>query len=273
MHRWFLLSSILLLAGCGGFFKVPQAEYRQKVQTLGVVPLLVDGDSVVTHPEREAVVELLRRHSLDRHLRLIDLLKEQKGYFDVRPVEGNPRELFRSLVESDELRGAGKDVNRHYDFNSRAAFDLAQQNVVDALLVIILHGEERHARRWDRRHLAYLEAPYNEILATAAVVIPSGEVVWEYPGAADGAFLFLQYPDFDEAFYNRSDEVKIKYISLAGLDRTLGESDRSLFGRTTFPARYRELFESVAAALKPGLLNPFKSPATAQANASPAGAR
>jgi len=128
----------------------------------------------------------------------------------------------------------------------------------------------RPTKRWDRRHLAYLEAPYNEIMATAAVVMPSGEVVWEYPGASDGPFLFLQYPDFDEAFYNRSEEVKIKYISLAGLDRTMGESERSLFGRTTFPARYLELFESVSAALKPGLLNPFRSSPPAPSAIAPA---
>lgn len=268
MHRWFLLFTILLMAGCAGSFKVPEAEYRQRVQTLGVLPLLVDGNSAITHPDREAVVELLRRHSLDRHPRLIDILKEQKGYFDVRPVEGNPRELFRSLVKSDALRGTGADIRRRYDFNSRVASDLAEQNVVDALLVIVLHGEVRPAKRWDRRRLAYLEAPYNEILATAAVVMSSGEVVWEYPVAADGAFLYLQYPDFDEAFYNKSDEVRIKYISLAGLDRTLGESDRSLFGRRVFPVKYRELFESVAAALKPRLLNPFKAPPTASDNVS-----
>jgi hypothetical protein len=268
MHRWFLLFPILLIAGCAGFFKVPQTEYRQKVQTLGVLPLLVDGNSVITHPDREAVMELLRRHSLNTHLRLIDILKEQKGYFDVRPVEGNPRELFRSLVISDALRGTGADIYRHYGFNSRIASELTEENVVDALLVIILHGEVRPAKRWDRRHLAYLEAPYNEILTTAAVVMPSGEVVWEYPVAADGAFLYLQYPDFDEAFYNKSDEVRIKYISLAGLDRTLGESDRSLFGRRVFPVKYRELFESVAAALKPRLLNPFKAPPTASDSAS-----
>jgi hypothetical protein len=269
MHRWFLLFPILLIAGCAGFFKVPQTEYRQKVQTLGVLPLLVDGNSVITHPDREAVMELLRRHSLNTHLRLIDILKEQKGYFDVRPVEGNPRELFRSLVISDALRGTGADIYRHYGFNSRIASELTEENVVDALLVIILHGEVRPAKRWDRRHLAYLEAPYNEILTTAAVVMPSGEVVWEYPGVTDGAFLFLQYPDFDEAFYNRSDEVRIRYISLAGLDRTLGEADRSLLGRRTLPGRYRELFESLAAALKPGLLNPFKEPPTAPADVSP----
>lgn len=261
MQRWFLLFPILLLAGCGGFFKVPQSEYRQKVQTLGVLPLLVDGSSVITHPDREAVVELLRRQSMDKHPLLIELLKEQKGYFDIRPVKGDPRELFRTLVKSDSLRGEGANVYRYYDFNPKTAADLAERNVVDALLVIILHGEVRSAKRWDRRHLAYLEAPYNEILATAAVLMPSGDVVWEYPGAADGAFLFLQYPDFDEAFYNKSDSVKIKYISYAGLERTLEEPDRSLFGRTTFPSRYLELFESVAAALKPRLLNPFKADA------------
>lgn len=262
MHRWILLFLILLLAGCGGSFKVPQAEYRERVQTLGVLPLMVDGNSVITHPDKGAVFDLLRRHSRDKHGRLIDLLKEQRGYFDIRPVEGDPREFFRLLVKSDALRGEGADVHRHYEFTPGAAAELAERNVVDALLVVILHGEVHPAKRWDRRHLVYLEAPYNEIMATAAVVMPSGEVVWEYPAAGGGAFLYLQYPDFDEAYYNRSDTVNIKYISLVGIDRTLGESDRSLFDRSTYPTRYRELFGSIASSLKPRLLNPFRPSAT-----------
>lgn len=258
MSRWFLLLPTLLLVGCGGFFKVPSAEYRQRVQTLGVLPLLVDGDSAITHPDREAVVDLLRRQSVYKEDRLIEILKEQKSYFDVRPVAGEPRAIFRDLVKASALRGEGKDRYRSYGFNARVVAEMAERNVVDALLVVVLHGEVLPAKRWDRLHLSYLEAPYNEIRVTAAVVMPSGEVVWEYPGESDAAFLFLQYPDFDKAYYNKTEEVDIEYITAAGLERTLAEADRGILGRTTFSSHYRRLFEAIASALKPGLLNPFK---------------
>jgi hypothetical protein len=258
MARWFLLLLALLLVGCGGFFKVPRAEYRQRVQTLGVLPLLVDGGSAITHPDREAVVDLLRRHGVYKEDRLIEILKEQKSYFDVRPLAGDPRSLFRELVAASALRGQGRALYRSYDFNAREVAELAERNVVDALLVVVLHGEALPSKRWDRLHLSYLEAPYNEIRVTAAVVTPSGEVVWEYPGESDAPFLFLQFPDFDEAYYNKTEEVNIKYISVAGLERTLSEPDRGVLGRTTFSSHYRRLFEAIASALKPGLLNPFK---------------
>jgi len=250
----------LLLVGCSsGFFKIPKEEYRQTVRTLGVLPLLVDADSTITHPEREVVVDILRRTSSGREGRLSELIRENKAYFDVRSVAGDPRQLYAEVVKGSSLRGEGESLYRHYDFADASVASLAQRNVVDALLIVILNGVERQDKRWDRRHLSYLQADFNDIVATAAVVLPSGEIIWEYPGTSDEEFLALQYPDFDEAFYNTTDQVRVKYITSAGLERTLEEQESGMFGKSEFSRRYLRLFTVIAAELKPGLQNPFKA--------------
>lgn len=254
-----VLLGVLLLAGCSsGFFKIPKEEYRQTVHTLGVLPLLVDAGSTITHPEREAVVDILRRTSAGREGRLSERIGENKAYFDVRPVAGDPRQLYAEVVKGSSLRGEGESLYRHYDFADASVAALTQRNVVDALLIVILHGVERQDKRWDRRHLSYLQADFNDVVATAAVVLPSGEIIWEYPGTGDEAFLALQYPDFDEAYYNSTDQVRVKYITLAGLERTLEEQERGVFGKGDFSRHYLKLFSAIAAELKPGLQNPFK---------------
>ncbi|HXV21575.1 MAG TPA: hypothetical protein VD811_11385 [Desulfuromonadales bacterium] len=255
-----MVLSVLLLAGCSsGFFKIPREEYRQTVRTLGVLPLLVDADSTITHPEREAVVDILRRTSAGREGKLSELLRENKTYFDVRPVAGDPRQLYAEVVKGSSLRGEGEGLYRHYDFAEASVAALAQRHVVDALLIVILNGVERQDKRWDRLHLNYLQSNFNDIVATAAVVLPSGEVIWEYPGTGADKFLALQYPDFDEAYYNSTDQVRVKYITAAGLERTLEEVERGVFGKGEFSRRYLRQFSLIAAELKPGLQNPFKA--------------
>jgi hypothetical protein len=247
-----IVLSVLLLTACAsGLFKIPKEEYRQTVRTLGVLPLLVDADSTITHPEREAVVSLMRRTSSGGEGHLIDLLREKKAYFDVRPVAGESRQLYAEVVKGSSLRGEGENLYRHYALNDRSVAALAQQNAVDALLIVILNGVEHPAKRWDRRHLSYLQADFNDIVATAAVVLPSGEIIWEYSGSGDDAFLPLQYPDFEEAYYNRTDQVRIKHITAAGLERTLEEQERELFGKSAFSRRYQKLFAAITTALQP----------------------
>ncbi|MEJ2698173.1 MAG: hypothetical protein P8Z70_00690 [Desulfuromonadales bacterium] len=257
MRRWVLLLLPLLLTACGGgLYKIPKEEYRAKVQTLGVVPLLIDENSTISHPERQKVLNLLRRDNVGKEEGLIKLIREQKGYFDVRKVPGDPRQMFNALVTSSTLRGQGSETFRHYQFNSTEVSSLARDNAVDALLVVVMNGIVRPEKVWDRTRLNYLEANYNSIIVTAAVVLPTGEIAWEY----SSPFLPLQYPDFDEAYYNKTDAVKIKYISTQGLARALAEPQESLFGHSKFPRVYGELFDRIASALKPGMLNPFKKP-------------
>lgn len=246
------------LTACGaGSFKVDKEEYRQRVRTLGVVPLLVDANSNIEHPRSQEVVGLLRRASVGQQRHLVDLLKEKKGYFDVRPVAGEGGALFAGLIQGRTWQEGERGPYHHYSFNARTVTELARRNTADALLVVVLNGAVRSEKRWDRTRLSYLEAPFNSILATAAVVLPSGEIVWEYPGGEP--FLNLQYPAFDEAYYNQSDEIPTRFISLAGLERHLESSGRKWLKETALPQPFLELFDQLAKELKPGLLNPFKS--------------
>ena len=259
------LSAVAVLAtfflvGCSGTgFKMPKDEYRERIRTVGILPLLTDESSTILHPERDAVLELIRRHAEQKHVHLAERLRERKGYFDLRVIELDPRQAMNGLVASSIIRGSGAGAYRRYNFNGRTAAQLAEANVVDGLLVVVFNGMVRTERRWDRRSASFLETEYNSILVTAAMVLPSGEIAWEYSGTPGEVFLALQYPDFDEAFHNRTDEVLVKFITVAGLNRTLAEMEKPLLGKQpALPGPYRDLFDKLASALSPGLLNPLR---------------
>ena len=260
-HALMIVLCSLLLSSCGGgFYTLPPKEYRQQVRVLGVLPLMVDDSSTILHPERQEVLAVLHRQNAEKYQRLIEKLREKKGYFDVRAIEEFPDGLFSRLVASRTLTGEGSRLYRRYQFNPAATAELARDHVVDGLLVVIMNGLVRPEKRWDRSSLDYLEAEYNAVRVTAAVVLPNGETVWEFPGLAGGRFLPLQYPDFDEAYFNHSDEVAIHFITVPGLERTLAEKEKSLLGQEKHSAKYQELFNILAAELDPGIFSTQKEP-------------
>jgi hypothetical protein len=260
MKRIVLLMLPLILIGCSaGTYQLPKDEYRERVRTLGVLPLMVDEGSTIRHPQREELITLLRRENVAKDERLVSILRDRKGYFDIREIKDDPQALYRRLVRGSALRGDGDAVYRRYHFDGSAAARLASENMVDGLLVVILNGVERVERRRDRApFVTFLEAPYNSILVTAAVVLPSGEIAWEYSGEGGESFLPLQYADFLEADVNRTDEVRIKFISLEGLERTLSDPSKGILVRDEFPGVYLNLFQRISSALNPGLGSPLR---------------
>lgn len=261
MRRWlWAMMAVLvafLAAGCAeGVYNVPKEQYRTIVRTLGVLPLMVDGGTSMQHPRKTEVLALVRRVNAGKEAALVELLREKKAYFDVRPVEGEPAALLSRLAVARKTAD-DKDAGYAYRFRPAAVAELTRATASDALLVVICYGTPRQERSWDRTRVQYLDAAFESILVSAAVVLPSGEVVWEYRSPLGEPFLALQYPDFDEAHYNKTDQVAMKYISLPGLERTLTEPDTSWFGRSEVPVPYHALFKELAAGLKPGLLNPF----------------
>ena len=265
MRRISLLLIFVLLAGCSGsYFKVPKEEYQARVRTLGVLPLLVDEKASLGHPDESLIFEVLQRENAGKEQLLVEELRAQKGYFDVRRLGGHPQDLVYGLVRGSSLGGEGETLYRRYAFNAEAVKNLTDGHVVDGLLVVILNGLQRPEKRWDRTRLKYLEADYSAIQVTAAVVTPTGEVVWEYPSPPGSEFLLLQYPDFDEAHYNRAEAVAIKDISVQGLRRALQERTRGLLGQEKEPDLYRKLFRDLAAQLQPATFQlPGKTPAAA----------
>jgi len=258
MLRLLLLLLLLVpLTACQGSFKVPKEQYRERVKTLGVLPLMVDGQSIIAHPEPAAVVAMVRKYSSKQQVHLVELLQAKKSYFDVREVSGDPQRLMSRLLRSRSLRETPIGPHHYYEVVPGVVAELCRENVVDAVLVVVMNGTTRVQKRWDRARPTYLEAPFNDVQASAVVVLPSGEVVWEYYGPAGKPFLALQYADFDEAYYNKTDEVPVHFVTLAGLERALTESGGSWFKDTKLSKPYQELFQDLVNQLTPGMLNPF----------------
>lgn len=247
---------VSLLAGCGsGTFQVPKEEYQSRVQVLGVLPVLVDNRIDLKYPQQEPLFDLLKRTVADRHGDLVDLLKKKKGYFDVRMLSVSPELTGLSLLGS----GTGHDETGRptgYRFDQATVAEVSRQNVVDALLIVVLSGERVKEKRRSRTMVETLQTDYSDIVATAAVVDRQGDVLWQLAGKESHQVLTLQYADFDEAYYNKTDNVRVKNITLAGIERTLDE--KSSKGDKAVPRIYQEMLSKVAAGISPGLLDSLR---------------
>lgn len=216
---WLVLF-LIPLAGCtNAAYTIPQREYRERVKTLGVLPVLVDGRSAILHPEAQQIVRLLRRLAAGHSLQVVEALRAKKGYFDVRLVQEPPvlvaEKLLRRGLRDPQGLPVGFELDRQY------LNDLCQQSAVDGLLIMVLQGVEHEEKRWSRNTFEYLTTNYNDIMATASVVTADGERVWALNGADAALIQPLQYPDFDEAFYNYTEKVRLKFISSNGLEQNL----------------------------------------------------
>lgn len=252
---WFVPVVLLLMSGCSyPSFNMPAKEYRAKVKTLGVLPLLVDAGSDIHHPQADKVVGLLESHNSLATDRLVEMLRAQKGYFDVRLLREEPQELFTQLISGSQVLGQGELVRLDYDLRADSAARLIEANGVDALLVVIFHGVVRSERRWDRAALAvtYLDTPLNLITVSAYVIDGEGAKLWELSAERAGDFLDLQYPNFDEAFYNRTEQVPMNYLRVEGLANALEVKSEQALPTETLAEPYWSLFRKIVADLDPG---------------------
>ncbi len=255
MKKWLFCGLILIfLAGCGsGKFQVPKQEYQTRVQVLGVLPLLVDENSSLNYPQRDILFDMLTRSAAGKHNFLAEQLKKKKGYFDVRSLSSNPQLTALSLL------GAGSSHDKWgwpqgYALDAATVAEIARQNVLDAVLVVVFSGEQIEETRRSRTMLETLRARYSDIRATAYVVDRNGQVLWQLAGDESFQAMILQYADFDEAYYNRTDFVRVKDINLSGLEPILDEtSDKD--GEMHLPEMYEDLFAEIVSGISPSLLD------------------
>lgn len=244
---------LLMLSGCvSKFYQVTPEIYRERVKVLGVLPLIVDAESTILHPQREEIISLLQQSASDKYLRLSEQLSGSAGYSTVRPVIIDAQSELQLFAEKT-LKTGKNGAFRTYQPAPDAVSALARNAGVDGLLVVILNGVESKEKRWERRagpH--YLEANFNEIQATAMVLAATGEILWERSGESGSPFVDLQYADFDEAYYNQTDEVAVRFITPDGLSRALQSSDKGPFDKKAFSTLYRRLFDPLCESLAVG---------------------
>lgn len=245
---------LLLLSACSsGTYNISKREYQSRVQVLGVVPILVDSRPM-NYPHSAEVYHLLKSSAQNKHYLLTEQLRAKKGYFDVRPLDINPDMTALSLLAGG---GTYDDIGRPlgYQFDTATVAALTRQNVVDALLVVVFSGEQIEETRRSRTRLESLRTTYSSIQATARVVDRDGKILWELTGPDSYLAVNLQYPDFDEAHFNHTNQVQVKNISVAGAEHTITDGE----GGAAEPSRmYRELFSKLASAISPGLLDSLR---------------
>lgn len=248
---------LLVLSGCASkFYQVTPEIYRERVKVLGVLPVLVDTESTILHPQREEILTILQQSASDKYLHLSEQLGENGGYSAVRPVIIDRKSELQLFAEKT-LKTNKDGTFRTYQPVPDAVSALTGSAGVDGLLVVILNGVESKERRWERLGPHYVDANFNEIQASIMVLGPKGEILWDRPGSSGSPFVDLQYADFDEAYFNRTDQVATHFITPDGLSRALQATDKRLFDKgffekEAFPALYRRLFDPLCESLTVG---------------------
>ncbi|NOQ42745.1 MAG: hypothetical protein GQ563_09660 [Desulfuromusa sp.] len=258
MKKWLYCSLLIIfLSGCAsGKYQIPKQEYQTKVQVLGVLPLLVDYNSSLSYPQKDILFDMLTRSTSGKHEFLVEQLKKKKGYFDVRTLSASPELTALSLLSAgsphDELGWP-----QGYAFDAATIAEMARQNVVDAVLLVVFSGEQVEETRRSRTKLETLTTRYNDVRTTAAVVDRNGQVLWQLAGKESFQALVLQYADFDEAYFNKTDLVRVKDVSLSGIERALDE-DPDKDGVTELPGMYKSLFSEITSGISPSLLDSLR---------------
>ncbi len=255
MKKWLFCGLLIIfISGCAsGKYQIPKQEYQTRVQVLGVLPLLIDYNSSLTYPQKDLLFDMLARSVSGKHELLVKQLKKKKGYFDVRALSVSPELTALSLLSA----GSPHDESgwpQGYAFDAATISEIAKQNVVDAVLLVVFSGEQIEETRRSRTKLETLTTRYNDIRATAAVIDRNGQVLWQLAGKDSFQALVLQYADFDEAYFNKTDLVRVKNISLSGIERVLDE-DPDKDGVATLPEMYKNLFSEIVSGISPSLLD------------------
>jgi len=253
MRKLWILVCLTLVAGCGsGTYSIPKQEYQSRVQVLGVLPLVLDRNGNINYPEREALYAEVERSLAGKTEYLVDKLRKKKGYFDVRELSDSPL-IAQSLLSG----GCTHDENGRptgYVFDVATVQDLTRRNVIDGVLIIVFAGKQINETRRSRTKLESLTTRFDNVVATATVIDRQGQVLWQMVGAEAFTAVVLQYPDFDEAYYNRTDRVKIKDITMNGVAAVLAE-DPDGDGVRVLPQMYTELFDRITSGISPGLFD------------------
>ena len=253
MKKTLFLLFCLILSGCvtGTQYTVPPEEFRQQVKTLGVLPVLIDTESI-SYSSRDELVSLLSHSATAVQQQLVEKIRKEGRYFDVRPVEGDPQEMRARLLAGHATVGEAAATRLDYTFSPQASSELADEAVADAILVAVVHGIKRQEKRWGSHSLRmeYLKTDYSSLLYTAAIVDPTGRVLWQLNMPADEVMLRLDYPDFTEAYWNRNESVRIKTITLTGLRRTLQEPDAALLVDKQMPKPFSQMIDRIVTQMK-----------------------
>jgi len=256
-----LAGTLMLFAGCAtNYYNIPRESYEKKVRVLGVAPILLDTESDIRHPEKSEVLKIVREANRKNERELVDILKSNGDYAAVRFLEEDAEQLATSLLPRRERRDDAGVVYNKYFYKQEELKRLIAKYNLDAVMLINVSGITMMETIYSNT-LTYLEDNYNSLIMTAQILDGDGTLLWEYPNFRQKFLSYtklfdLQYPDFEEARANLTDQVRIKNKSIPGIGRAFARSESSSVKSSKQVA---SLYNSQFADMN-SLLKPFRTP-------------
>ena len=240
---------VTALCGCAqNYYNIPRDAYEKKVRVLGVAPIMVDAGSDLRHPEKEALVGLVRDANHKAEKELVARLKAKGGYFSVGLLDEDADQFFSRLFSRRERRDDAGVIYNKYFYKTTELKELLAKNTLDAVMFVVVSGLTRPDKIYSCNFLSYLESDYNYLVMSAQILDAEGNILWEYPNfrrrtLSFPALLPLQYPDFDEAAANSTDVIDVKFKSIPGITRAFNKTEESELVRgLRYPTLYGTVF-------------------------------
>ncbi|ACD97180.1 hypothetical protein [Trichlorobacter lovleyi] len=260
MQRLVLLLGLLLLPLLGGcahnYYNLPQDAVAEKVKVLGMVPIIVDTDSDIRHPQREELITLLVNVNRSFERDLLRLVKNTNSFYTVTLLDADPKAVFSNTLFRRERRDDAAIQYNKYFWKEDALADFMRKNSLDAVMFVVVSGITRPDKITSSNLLDSLTTDYNFLVMTAQIVDAKGTILWEYPNFRQrnlsySPLMNLQYPDFDEAKANMSPRVQVKFKTLEGIRRSLEKRRQDLLRRETNEVElYMGQFEEMTSMLE-----------------------
>jgi hypothetical protein len=244
--------------GCSNnYYNIPRESFEKKVKILGVAPIFIDSESDIRHPEKEALVNLIKEYNRKNEKELIARLKETGTFFSVRLLDDDADKLYYNIMFRRERRDDASVVYNKYFFKLPELKELVTRNGLDAVMITVVSGLTRLDTVRSSNLMSYLECDYNFLVMTSQIFDADGNTLWEFPNFRENspsmpAFFELQYPDFDEAKGNATEKVDVKFKTIPGITRALNKAeDSSLQGTAKVSSAYVSIFNDMTAMLEP----------------------
>jgi hypothetical protein len=171
MKRLLLLPLLLLTFGCSqNYFNVPKSNFADKVKVMGVVPIIVDADSDIRHPQKEQLVSLITEMNRSHEQQLVGKLKDTGNYYTVSLLSGDPAAIFKSIYFRREKRDDAAVVYNKYFWKNDDLREFIRKNNLDAVMLIVVSGLSKTDKIYSSTFLSSLSSEFNYLAVSAQIL-------------------------------------------------------------------------------------------------------
>jgi len=243
-----------MMSGCAqNHFNVPAGNFAEKVKVLGVIPIVVDADSDIRHPQKEQLIQILTDMNRKYEQQFVRKLKGTGNYQMVALMEDDPQKFFAQMFFRREKRDDATIQYNKYFLKNDELREYIRKNNLHAVMLIVVSGLTKKENIYTNNLLSTLSSDFNYLIMTAQIFDASGTILWEYPNFRQRILTYnpmfnLQYPDFSEAEANLSNTPNLKFKTLEGIKRSFDKKYKDLLLRETqeteiFGKQYDEILD------------------------------